>query len=349
MQTHSSSHTPRVLVIGAGGFAGGFIVAEGLKRNFEVWAAVRQSTSQTFLQDERINFVILDFDDPDAMADTLASALPAGEKWDYIVYNLGATKALSFADFNRINHDYLQSIINILMEKNLVPQKFLYISSLSVLGPGDEKNYTPFTTRSIPTPDTRYGASKLKAEMVLASGDIPYIIFRCTGIYGPHERDYYLMFKSISMGLDFTVGFRKQLLTFIYISDLCTAIYDALLRAPVGKTYLIAEDRAYTQAEFRKIAAEAIGKRFVIPVKAPIWLLRLICSVNGLISRFTHKPATLNPDKFNIMRQRNWSADISDAKADFGFNPATPLSLGVRQAVEWYRQAGWLKERKSSK
>ena len=47
----------RILVVGAGGFTGGFIVGEGLRRGYEVWAGVRASTSRAFLQDSRIHFL----------------------------------------------------------------------------------------------------------------------------------------------------------------------------------------------------------------------------------------------------------------------------------------------------
>ena len=337
------SDKKRILVVGAGGFAGGFIVAEALRRGYEVWAGVRESTSRRFLTDPAIKFLILDFDEPQTLADSLADALPDGEKWDWIVYNLGATKALHFMDFARINHDYLVSFLDALKATGKVPEKLLYMSSLSVMGPGDEKNYTPFTPKSIPHPKTRYGTSKLKAEMALATSGVPYIIFRCTGIYGPHERDYFLMFKSIQSGVDFSVGYRRQLLTFIYIEDLARAIFDALEKAPTGKTYIIAEDRAYTQKEFRSIVARKLGKKHVLPVVAPIWVLKGVCAVSGLIGKMQGKPQTLNPDKYRIMKQRNWCADISDARADFGFNPSTSLAEGVSRAIDWYREAGWLK------
>ena len=41
----------RVLVVGAGGFTGGFIVEEGLRRGYEVWAGVRETTSRRWLSD----------------------------------------------------------------------------------------------------------------------------------------------------------------------------------------------------------------------------------------------------------------------------------------------------------
>jgi len=55
----------RVLVVGAGGFTGGFIVTEGLRRGCEVWAGVRETTSRKYLDDPSIHFLTLDFDNPD--------------------------------------------------------------------------------------------------------------------------------------------------------------------------------------------------------------------------------------------------------------------------------------------
>ncbi len=40
----------RLLVVGAGGFIGGHIAAEAVKRGFDTWVAVRESTSRRFLE-----------------------------------------------------------------------------------------------------------------------------------------------------------------------------------------------------------------------------------------------------------------------------------------------------------
>ncbi|MDE6577106.1 MAG: SDR family oxidoreductase, partial [Muribaculaceae bacterium] len=77
----------KILVVGAGGFAGGFLVDEALRRGGEVWAGVRESTSRRYLTDPRIKFLTLDFDNPESLAASLEDALPQGEKWDWIVYN----------------------------------------------------------------------------------------------------------------------------------------------------------------------------------------------------------------------------------------------------------------------
>ena len=47
----------KILITGASGFIGSFIVEEALRQGFDTWAVVRKSSSKAYLQDERINFI----------------------------------------------------------------------------------------------------------------------------------------------------------------------------------------------------------------------------------------------------------------------------------------------------
>lgn len=333
----------KILVVGAGGFTGGFICSEALGRGYEVWAGIRQSTSRRWLSDPRLKFLVLDFENPDSLAPAFEEALPDGDRWDFIVYNLGATKALRFADFSRINYDYLRYFTDALRESDKIPDKLLYMSSLSVLGPLHEKDGRPFTETDIPSPNTKYGASKLKAEMWLATCGIPSIIFRCTGIYGPRDHDYFLMFESIAKGVDFSVGFKPQNLSFLYVGDLARAVVDALEKAPAGETFNIAEPRTYTQKEFRRLALRCMGRRFALPLRMPLPIVKIVSAIAEKYGVARMKPSTLNRDKFNIMRQRNWAVDSSKATASFGFRADTPLPEGISRTISWYKDEGWLK------
>ena len=328
----------RVLVVGAGGFIGGFIAQEALNRGYETWVAVRESTSRHWLSDERLRFLVLDYDNETSMVEAFNSALTDGERWDYIVYNLGATKCVNFADFNRINYLYLRSFTEAIRQSGKMPERLLFMSSLSALGPGDEKTYEPLTNRSIPIPNTRYGVSKIKAETYLETcADLPWTIFRPTGVYGPHEKDYLMMIKSIDSHWDFGVGFRRQMLTFIYVEDLVNAIFDAIDKpTTLKKKYIISEPKAYTQKEFRQIIAKELGGKWVIPMKLPMWIVYAASVVAERIGTLKGKPSTLNRDKFRIMKQRNWNCDVSDAIRDFGFNPQFPLERGIKETVKAY-------------
>lgn len=326
-----------ILIIGAGGFIGGFIAKEALHRGLETWVGVRESTSRRYLTDERLHFLTFDYDDPDAVARTLSKGAPEAGKWDYIIWNLGATKCANFLDFNRINFGYVRDFVEVLQEKGMLPEKFLYMSSLSALGPGDEKGYTPLNSSTVPRPNTRYGLSKIKAETFLETHpDVPWIIFRPTGVYGPHEKDYLMMIKMIDGHLDVGMGFRKQELTFIYVEDLVNAMFDALERAPIHRKYIISEPRSYTQKEFRDLVARELGGKWVLPLKLPMWVVYCASVVAEKWAAWQLKASTLNRDKYRIMAQRNWTCDVSDAVRDFGFNPQFPLERGVKETVSAY-------------
>lgn len=328
------------MIVGAGGFIGGFLVREGLSRGLSVWAGVRPSTSRRYLGYPELGFVEFDnFESPEAIAASLKGALPEGETFDYVIYNLGATKCTNFADFNRINFSYLRNFIRAMEIAGLQPERFVYMSSLSALGKGDEKGYTPMSGDMVPDPDTRYGLSKIKAETLLDMNTwLRWTIMRPTGVYGPHEQDYLMMIKAIERHFDFGVGFRKQLLTFIYVEDLARAVYDAMASSnTLRRKYIISEKRAYTQSEFRHIVAEELGVRFVIPVRLPLWATYVASVVSEKYGVATLKPSTLNRDKYKIMKQRNWSCDVSDAVRDFGFNPIVDLRTGIRNTIASYR------------
>ena len=327
----------RLLIVGAGGFIGGFIAEEGLRRGFDTYVAIRESTSRRYLTDERLHFITLDYSNKQEMVNALNNSLPSGEKWDYIIYNLGATKCVNFLDFNRINYNYLRSFVESLYEINKIPHRFLFMSSLSAIGPTDEQNYTPISSINIPNPNTRYGLSKIKAETFLETlPDFPYIIFRPTGVYGPHEKDYLMMIKSIDSHWDFGVGYRKQLLTFIYVEDLVNAMFDAYDANVVKKKYIISEDASYTQKQFRDIVANALGIKWVIPLKLPMSIVYIASVIAEKWAASQLKTSTLNRDKFKIMKQRNWSCDVSDAKRDFNFNPRFSLKDGINETVKAY-------------
>ena len=332
-----------ILITGAGGFIGGFLVEEALRRGYDTWAAVRSTTSREYLKDERIHFIELDYTDQDRLEETLRDHMGEWGRWDYVVHNLGVTKSTNYLDFEQVNYGYLKALSDAMQVTNMTPDVFLLMSSLSVMGPGDEQTYQPFKSSDVPLPNTYYGVSKLKAETYLQSLEgFPFTIFRCTGVYGPRERDYYLMIKSIKRGFDFSVGFKKQMLTFIYVKDLAVAVMDALDKGPLHRAYFISEDQGYTQQEFRKIVCEELGKKFVIPVTCPLWVVKRVCPIAEWIGKVTLKASTLNRDKYKILKQRNWLCDTSDARRDFGFNPQYSLREGIREAIAWYRQAGWL-------
>lgn len=330
----------KILITGASGFIGSFIVEEALRRGFETWAGVRSTSSRRYLQDERIHFIDLDFSSEDALIEALR-----GHDFDYIIHAAGVTKCLHRDDFFKVNYEGTKHFVNAILKLHMPLKRFIYMSSLSVFGAIREKQpYQEIEENDTPRPNTAYGKSKLMAEQFLDSigNDFNYIVLRPTGVYGPREKDYYVMAKSIRDHVDFAVGFRRQDITFIYVLDLVQAVFLALDRGMSGRKYFLSDGDVYQSSTFSNYIHEELGKPWWIRIKAPVWVLRLVTLVGEYAGRATGKMIVLNNDKFNILRQRNWRCDIEPAFDELGYTPHYKLREGVKETIKWYKENKWL-------
>ena len=334
----------KILVTGASGFIGSFLVDEALSRGCEVWAGVRGSSSRAFLQDARIKFINLDFGNRERLDAQLAAFAAENGRWDYIIHAAGVTKCLNSDDFMRVNFDGTKNFIEALAQCTMLPERFLYLSSLSIFGPVHEQQpYTPILDTDTPCPNTAYGRSKLAAEEFIKSfPGLQYVIFRPTGVYGPREKDYFKMVQSIAAHVDFSVGYKPQVITFIYVKDLVKAIYMAIDKGVAGRSYFVSEPRGYDSRSFSDYIQAELGVRRVLRIKAPLWVLKAISVCAEAIARVTKKASTLNSDKYNIMKQRNWLCYTTPIEKELGFTIDYPLQQGTKEMIEWYKQEKWI-------
>ncbi len=113
-------------------------------------------------------------------------------------------------DFFHVNRDGTRNFVEALQALNQPLERFVFLSSLSIFGAiREQQPYKEIEPTDTPQPNTAYGKSKLEAEQLLPSS-FPYIILRPTGVYGPREKDYFLMAKSIKGHSDFAVGYKQQ-------------------------------------------------------------------------------------------------------------------------------------------
>lgn len=333
----------KVLVTGASGFIGSFLVEGGLERGMQVWAGIRKSSSRKYLQAEGIRFAELDFTDSDHLAEQLEMHKQEHGGWDYIIHCAGVTKCCDKADFEIGNYWATRHFIEMLVRLDMIPKQFVYLSSLSVFGPIHEKDYAPICEADIPKPNTAYGVSKLHAEEYMRSlNGFPYVIFRPTGVYGPRERDYFLMAESIGRHLDIAAGFRRQDITFVYVKDLVKAIYLAIGKQILRRVYFVSDGGVYNSRTFSDLIRKELGNPWWIRFTCPLFLLKVISFFSEQGAKLFHKSSTLNLDKYKIMKQRNWRCDITPLEKELGYKADYLLDKGVKETIAWYKEEGWL-------
>lgn len=320
-----------ILITGASGFIGSHLVEEGLRQGMEVWAAVRPTSSRRWLTDPRIHFIELNLGSDTALRQQLQEHVRQHGPWQHVIHAAGATKVKHPDDFYRINTEGTERLARLLIEEHALAGRFIFISSLSIMGALHETDYAAIRADEPADPNTAYGRSKMQAEQSLAAiPELDYVTLRPTGVYGPREMDYKIMAQTIRQHIDFAVGYQQQVITFVYVADVVQAAFLALSRGERGKAYILSDGHDYSSRSFSDLIQQTLGVRCVLHIKAPLWFLRLVC-------RLGIHP-TLNMDKYHILSQRNWRCDIEPARRELGYEPQWPLQRGVEACREWYME-----------
>ncbi len=332
----------KILITGASGFIGSFLVEEALKNNYEVYAGIRETSSKQFLQDDRIKFFHTSLNDKDKLTKSFIEFKENYGAFDFVIHNAGATKVRNNEDFLKINDQFTRNITEALIESKCLIQKFIFISSLAAFGPGDDKSMLPIKESDTPNPVSLYGKSKLSAENYLKSlKNFPYLVFRPTGVYGPREKDFLIFFKTLMSRVEPYIGFKAQQLSFIYVKDLCSLIIQSLESIHEDKAYFVADGTAYSSLEFAIISKKKLKVK-TLKLYIPVLIARGFVFITGFISKLFGGSPTLTNEKINEISKLNWQCEIKSIEKDFNFVAKFNLAKGVDETIDWYKKHGWL-------
>lgn len=342
MSTSPSSSPRRILITGATGFIGRYLVEEAQKAGLEVWIAIRPESNRRKAEALGARLVALDYADEAGMTETIRQALPqdGSPLWHYIIHNAGLTKTARVEDFYEANAEHTRRLCSALKSADVHPERFVLMSSLSSYGTPSSPDGVLYATDP-QCPTTHYGRSKMLAEQYVKSSGLPYTIILPTGVYGPGDADYLMALQSIQRGINFMAGLTTQYLTFVYGQDVARA---ALLVAQhpqaQGQSYIVADGDTHTDTDFGALAKELLGKR-ALDLRAPLPLLYLLCHAGSLWAKLTGRITPLNGDKYHIMAQRSWRCDISPL-VTLGWRPHYKLRQGLEATISAARKQGLL-------
>jgi nucleoside-diphosphate-sugar epimerase len=333
----------KVLITGASGFVGSFLIEEAIARGFKPIAGIRKTSSKKYLTNPQIDFIYFNLFDKKQIKQQLNEYTAKNGKIDYIIHNAGVTKVKKLGDFMKVNYECTRNFIEAIIESSNIPEKYIQISSLAAFGPGSNTRLEPVKLSDQPQPNTEYGRSKLKAEeWVRSINELPWIIFRPTGVYGPRETDYFVYLKTIQRGWEPYIGFKSQYLTFIYVKDLVRLAFDALESPIKHKSYFVADGKVYLSEEYADIVKKHLNKK-TIKIRVPLFLVRFISVLLEFFYGIFGRTPLLNKDKYNILSSLNWKCEVEPLYNDFNFIAQYDLDKGVKESIEWYKENKWLK------
>lgn len=260
----------KVLITGASGFIGSFLVEEALSQGFEVYAGVRRSSSREFLQQQGLRFFEMDFTNADALKAQLDRFAREEGGFDFVIHNAGITEATSKAQFHEVNYGYTKQLGEALRSTHPGMTKFVLIGSLASYGPGDATTMRPIHPADRQQPVSAYGESKQKAAAYILQSGLPAIVVCPTGVYGPRDKGFFQFVKMVNKGFEAYVGFHPQRISLIYVRDLAKAVISLMRSSYVNETYLVSDGRGYLKEEMGAVVKNYLQKktlRLTIPMR----------------------------------------------------------------------------------
>ncbi len=320
-----------VLITGATGFIGSNL-AEFLKsRGARVHALVRDPSRLRFLAGMGVHLLEGDL--------CRVPRLPAGLG---SVYHLaGVTKSLKPEPYYSVNRDGTASLLQAVLDQGLKPS-FVYLSSFAASGPSAQGGM--IREADPPAPLSAYGRSKLEGESAALArkADLHVAVARVGAVYGPRDPEFCKYFSLIKRGFLGVPGGRATPLTVCYVKDLARGL-EALAANPAaaGEVFNIGDPGVTSMEDMGRRVAAILGRK---PRRIPVprWVVRAIALAGETAGRLTGRLSILNLQKMNEYFQPGWVADTGKAKSLLGFEAKTPLDVGLRETINWYKANDWL-------
>jgi len=176
---------------------------------------------------------------------------------------------------------------------------------------------------------------------MLAGIDLPWLILRPTAIYGPREKDIFILFKTLKKGMEPYIGNIPQRLSFVHAKDMASVAVNALFIPQSKKTYNITDGSAYNRYELADIAKQVLNKK-TFRFHLPLTVIKLMAATLEATYGMLNKVPVLNKEKVGELTAVNWYCDIHEAIQDLNYQPVYTLQSGVKNTLEWYKQNQWL-------
>lgn len=324
-----------VLVAGASGFVGGHVVEALARGGMRPRCLVRKTSRLEFIQEWSPELVYGD------VASSASLECPV-EGVDGIVHCAGVTRALSLADYMRVNADGCENLYRACLARNPGVRRIVHVSSLAALGPSAEGK--PVREGGERRPVSDYGRSKLAGHHVAEDymGRLPITIVDPPAVYGPFDRTFLSYFAWAKRGFAPMIGREERWASLIYAKDLARAILACLeSEKAVGNEYIVEDGRPHAWTEMAAAIGGAVRKSPRL-LRLPLSFVKAACTVADVAAKYTGKPALLGRDKFKDLLQTSWTCSSDKIRADLSFAPRYSLEEGVEETYRWYTEHKWL-------
>lgn len=244
----------RILVTGANGFLGYYLVKQLLEKAHSVIATGLGECRLPFQEQKNFEYHTLDFTDPYSVHDVFEKTQPG------IVVHAGAMGKPDDCELNPMKA-YLVNVegtMQIAINAAECKSFFVFISTDFIFD-GDKGMYTE---EDAPRPVNYYGRTKMDAEAIVQDYEHDWAIVRTVLVYGKNKTGrnniLTLVQEKLENGEEYTVV-DDQVRTPTYVEDLAKGIVSLIEQRATGIYHLSGKD-VLTPYKMAILAAEYLGK-----------------------------------------------------------------------------------------
>ncbi|MEO0590560.1 MAG: NAD(P)-dependent oxidoreductase [Pseudomonadota bacterium] len=299
-----------IAVTGATGFVGSTTLDAALEQGFAVRALTRRKPTPR----DGVEWVQGTLQDTAGLAQLVRGS-------DAVLHIAGLTNTPDPAEFEAANVTGTANVIAAMKEEGA--HRLVFVSSLSAREPGL----------------SQYGASKARAEELVAASGFDWTTVRPPAVYGPRDVDMFELFRSAKMGVvPLPPGGGTSL---IHASDLAHLLLALAQRTNLKATYEPDDGRegGWSHKEMAQAIGRAVGRRAVFAPNLPAGVLRMAASVDKLLRG---DKARLTADRVGYMCHPNWIARFDRAVPPEIWTPKIDSEDGLKGTAQWYKAEGWL-------
>ena len=329
----------KIFITGASGFVGSHLVEAAQKLGLEVHASIRSQSNRSEIQPFVDQFVYPNLGDFDEL-----KALFEKNQYHYIIHAAALTRAKNNLDFQKVNVKYTEAIMQAGFSAHMPLERIIFVSSLAAIGSIDYNNPRLIDETFPYNPHTMYGKSKMEAELMIRQkfNNHPISVFRPTAVYGPREKDIFILLDTLNKGFEPYIGKKPQKLSFIYVKDLVDVLLKGCTTPQEGlQFYNISDGEVYSRYEMADVFKSVMRKK-LFKMHIPYRVVKILAEILQSVYKPSSKTPVIYPERLQELTAENWGCDITLAKNTLGFNPQYLLKEGLQESLLWYKDNNWL-------
>lgn len=321
-----------VLVTGANGFIGRYLVKYLLQKKINVKILVRNIKNASFFPKE-VEIFVGDLTQPKSLMGSCKNI--------DTVFHLGGYAHAMGQDVSNYHHQInflgTQHIVDEAVRENV--KKFIFFSSVKAVG--DQDLCTDETWMK--PPNTAYGIAKRSAEKIvleLKNQGVHVCILRPALVYGPQWKgNLERMFLAIKKGLFLPLPKVNNRRSMVSLHDICEAAFLAAITSNAnGKIYFVTDNELYSTHQIYSLMYKALGKP--IPIwHVPFWVFKCLALLGNTWEKLTGYHFFFDS---NSLSKLFGSAEFSSQQIqrDLDFKPSYTLEKMLPLIIEHDRNFG---------